>query len=306
MQDVDFKNVHIPGKQNIVADALSRQPDLKVLAMTQATLHHHLAKQIRQSLEQDEEFQPIIKTLQGQPVKPPIPATLLKHYSLQNGLLLYDQTRTCIPKCPLRTQILHDHHDIPTAGHQGIERTYAAVHDLFYWPRMNNEVRQYVKTCDSCQRIKASQQSPAGLLQPLPVPTKAWEQVSMDFITQLPNTKAGHDAIVVFVDTFSKMVHFAPTKTTATAPETAKLFFEYIFRSHGLPKSIVSNRDAKFTSKFWQTLCKTLGTKLAMSTAFHPQTDGQTERANRTLADMSRAVVIYQQDDRDAHLAAAQ
>jgi transposase InsO family protein len=145
---------------------------------------------------------------------------------------------------------------------------------------MNNDVRQYVKSCDSCQCIKASQQTPASLLQPLLIPSKAWEQVSMDFITHLPKTKAGYDAIAIFVDTFSKMVHFVPTKTTATAPETAQLFFDHVFKLHGMPKSIVSDRDAKFTSRFWQTLFKTLGTKLAMSTAFHPQTDGQTERTN--------------------------
>ena len=183
----------------------------------------------------------------------------------------------CILKGPLRTQILHDHHDTPMAGHQGIKRTYAAIHKLFYWPRMNNDVRDYVKSCDSCQRIKTSQQVPAGLLQPLPIPKQPWEQVSMDFITQLPPTKAGWDAIVVFVDTFSKMVHLVPTKTTASAPETAHLFFNNIIKLHGLPKSIVSDRDAKFTSKFWKTLFQTMGIKLAMSTAFHPQTDGQTE-----------------------------
>jgi hypothetical protein len=102
----------------------------------------------------------------------------------------------------------------------------------------------------------------------------------MDFITQLPKTKTGNDAIVVFVDVFSKMVHFAPSRTTATAPETARLFFNTVIKLHGLPKSIVSDQDAKFTSCFWQALFNTLGTKLAMSTAFHPQTDGQTERAN--------------------------
>lgn len=128
----------------------------------------------------------------------------------------------------------------------------------------------------------------------------------MDFIVQLPKTKAGFDAIVVFVDTFSKMTHFAPTKTTASAPDTARLFFDHIFRLHGLPKSIVSDRDAKFTSKFWKSLFQTLGTKLAMSTAFHPQTDGQTERANRTLEDMLRAFTSYRQDDWDLHLTAAE
>ena len=99
----------------------------------------------------------------------------------------------------------------------------------------------------------------------------------MDFITQLPITKDGFDAIVVFVDTFSKMVHFVPTRTTATAPDTARIFFDHVFKLHGLPQSIISDQDAKFTSCFWKSLFNTLGTKLAMSTAFHPQTDGQTE-----------------------------
>jgi len=171
---------------------------------------------------------------------------------------------------------------------------------------MNNDIHQYIKSCDSCQRIKASQQVPGGLLQPLSIPQYPWEQVSMDFITQLPKTKAGHDAIVVFVDTFSKMTHFAPTKTTATAPDTARIFFDHVFRLHGLPKSIISDRDAKFTSKFWQSLFHTMGTKLAMSTAFHPQTDGQTEHANRTLEDMLRAFTSYRQDDWDLQLTATE
>src|SRR3954464_11672181 len=111
---------------------------------------------------------------------------------------------------------------------------------------------------------------------------------------------------MVFVDVFSKMVHFAPTKTNASAPDTARIFFDHIFRLHGLPKSIVSDRDAKFTSKFWQSLFQTLGTKLAMSTAFHPQTDGQTERANQTLEDMLCAFTNYHQDNWDFQLAAAE
>src|SRR3954468_687818 len=163
-----------------------------------------------------------------------------------------------------------------------------------------------IKSCDLCQCIKASQQVPGGLLQPLAIPTQPWEQVSMDFIIQLPKTKAGFDAIVVFVDTFSKMTHFVPTKTTASAPDTTQLFFNNVFRLHGLPKSIISDHDAKFTSKFWKTLFQTLGTKLAMSTAFHPQTDGQTERANQTLEDMLRAFTSYRQDDWDLQLTAAE
>src|SRR5215218_1197243 len=128
----------------------------------------------------------------------------------------------------------------------------------------------------------------------------------MDFITQLLKTKAGNDAIVVFVDTFSKMVHFAPSKTTATAPDIAHIFFDHVFKLHGLPKSIISDHNAKFTSHFWQTLFKTMGTKLAMSTAFHSQTDGQMERANRILEDMLRAFVSYCQDNWDQLLSSAE
>ena len=128
----------------------------------------------------------------------------------------------------------------------------------------------------------------------------------MDFIVQLPLTKAGYDTIFVIVDRLSKRAHFIPTTTNVTAPEVAKLFFNQIFRLHGLPQVIVSDRDPKFVSKFWQDLLKRLGTKLAMSTAYHPQTDGQTERMNRTLEDMLRAYVNYKQDNWDECLAAAE
>jgi len=128
----------------------------------------------------------------------------------------------------------------------------------------------------------------------------------MDFIVQLPLTKQGHDAIVVFVDRLTKRAHFQPMHTSATAPEVAKIFFTTIFRNHGLPKVIISDRDPKFTSRFWQTLFGHLGTKTAMSTAFHPQTDGQTERMNRTLEEMLRAYVTYKQDLWDEYLPAAE
>ena len=128
----------------------------------------------------------------------------------------------------------------------------------------------------------------------------------MDFIVQLPLTKQGHDAIVVFVDRLTKRAHFQAMHTSATAPEVAKIFFSVVFKNHGLPRVIISDRDAKFTSHFWQALFKQLGTKTAMSTAFHPQTDGQTERLNRTLEEMLRAYVTYKQDQWDEYLPAAE
>src|SRR3954468_14082693 len=117
---------------------------------------------------------------------------------------------------------MQEHHDTSIAGHQGVERTYESIHRHYYWPRMSVDVGKYVRTCDSCQRIKPDLQMKAGLLQPLPILERKWEWVSMDFITHLPRTKKGNDAIVVFVDMMLKMAHFAMLKTTATAPEVAK------------------------------------------------------------------------------------
>ena len=153
---------------------------------------------------------------------------------------------------------------------------------------------------------KSQYHSPQGLLQSLDIPNRNWEQVSMDFITQLPITKSKNDSIVVFVDRLSKMTHFVALKTTVTAPEFAQIFFDNVVKLHGIPNVIVSDRDSKFTSKFWKALWKKLGTKLALSTAFHPQTDGQTERANFTLEDMLRAYTAYKQNDWDEYLSAAE
>jgi hypothetical protein len=144
-------------------------------------------------------------------------------------------------------------------------------------------------------------------MQPLATPPKRWKHVTMDLITCLPKTKHGHDAIMVVVDRLTKMVHFAPTTTSVTAPELAKLFFNTVYRYHGLPNTIVSDRDPRFTSLFWQSLFKhNLGTKLTMSTSNHPQTDGQTERANRTLEEMLRPYVNLHTDDWDDHLTAVE
>jgi hypothetical protein len=206
----------------------------------------------------------------------------------------------------LRTRLLHECHDAPTAGHLGKDKTLEQVKRRFYWPGMDADVLQYVRTCDACQRNKPSQQVTAGLLQPLPVPDHPWQQVTMDLITQLPKSRQGHDAIVVFVDKLTKQVHLAATQTTVTAPQLADIFWRNIVRHHGLPSSIVSDRDPRFTGHFWQALWKCLGTQLTMSTAFHPQTDGQTERANRTLEEMLRAFVSFKQDDWDQHLVAAE
>ncbi|KAJ9522138.1 hypothetical protein QJQ45_005140 [Haematococcus lacustris] len=211
-----------------------------------------------------------------------------------------------IPAGPLRTDLLCEAHDVPTAGHLGRDKTYLRLSRLVYWPRMAAAVHDYIRTCTHCQRNKSSTTKPFGLLQPLPVPQHRWEQVSMDLITQLPVTSAGHDAIVVFVDKLTKMIHTVPTTTAVSAPELAQLFFDSVFKYHGLPKVIISDRDPRFTSNFWQQLFAKTGTHLNISTANHPQTDGQTERANRTIEDMLRNYVSPHHTDWDNHLTAVE
>ena len=202
----------------------------------------------------------------------------------------------------LRKRCIEIMHNPAYCGHIGGNRTYQNVKTLFWWIGQKENVLQYVRDCQMCQRNKPSNQKPSGLLQPLKVPEFRWESVSMDFITQLPRTKTGSDAIVVFVDRLSKMVHFAATTTNVTAKDTARIFRHEIFRLHGLPRQIVSDRDTRFTSHFWKEVMSLLGVEQALSTAYHPQTDGQTERTNRILEDMLRHYVNPLLNDWDEHL----
>jgi hypothetical protein len=167
-------------------------------------------------------------------------------------------------------------------------------------------VDEYVRSCPSCQAVKPSQRLPIGLLQPLDPPLRPWESVSVDFITHLPKTKLGHTSICVFVDRLTKMIIVEPTTDQVTANEIATLYFRTVFRHHGLPTSLISDRDSKFTSDFWIELQRALQTHLNMSSAGHAQTDGQTERANRTVIEILRAYISPHHDDWDQHLVAAE
>ena len=161
----------------------------------------------------------------------------------------------------------------------------------FWRQGMFTDINYYVHTCLSCQRSKRVSGRPSGLLQPLHIPHGPWDSVSTDFVTGLPKTKAGFDAIVVFVDRLTKYVHIAPTTTKCTAKAWADLFVQHIFCNHGLPLEIISDRGPQFASKYAQALADRMSINWNMSTAFHPQTDGQTERMNRTVEDMLRHFV---------------
>eukprot|EP00253_Pinus_taeda_P006284 PITA_06284 len=159
---------------------------------------------------------------------------------------------------------------------------------------MKKNIAEYLARCLECQQIKAEHQHPAGLLQPLPIPKWKWEIISMDFITGLPKSKRNNDSIMVVVDKLSKAAHFIPVQSTYKATQIAHVFMQNVFKLHGLPKTIISDHDVKFTSAFWRTLFADLGTQLNFSTAYHPQTDGQTERVNQVVEDMLWAYVMQQ------------
>jgi hypothetical protein len=306
LQSHDFEVHYRPGKTNVVADALSRQPHLA--AISTVTTQLTSKETLQEMYKEDDYFHNVLEALQHPSETPAKQLSRARNFELEDGriYLKRDHRLAILNNKKLRTSILNEGHDILISGHVGIDKTYDNVACHFFWPKMSKDIRKYVLSCDSCQRNKHVNRQPAGLLQPLEIPARRWEQVTMDFVVQLPLTRQGHDAIVVFVDKLTKRAHFQAMHTTATAPEVAKLFFETIFKNHGLPKTIISDRDAKFTSRFWKALFGQLGTKLAMSTAFHPQTDGQTERLNRTMEEMLRIYATYRQDQWDEYLPAAE
>ncbi|KAL4026717.1 hypothetical protein IC575_015156 [Cucumis melo] len=185
--------------------------------------------------------------------------------------------------------------------HPGSTKMYQDLRSVYWWRGMKREVADFVSRCLVCQQVKAPRQCPAGLLQPLSVPGWKWESVSMDFITGLPKTLKGYTVIWVVVDRLTKSAHFVPGNPL-TPPRSGAIIYDEIVRLHGVPVSIISDRDARFTSKFWKGLQLALGTRLDFSTAFHPQTDGQTERLNQILKDMLRACVLEFSGSWDSHL----
>jgi transposase InsO family protein len=161
---------------------------------------------------------------------------------------------------------------------------------------MKREIAEYVAVCDSCQRIKAEHHRPAGLLQPLQIPQWKWDEIGMDFIVGLPRTRTGYDSIWVVVDRLTKAAHFIPVKTTYNSAVLAELYMARIVCLHGVPKKIVSDRGTQFTSHFWQQLHEALGTHLKFSSAYHPQTDDQTERTNQILEDNVEGLCFARQN----------
>ena len=211
-------------------------------------------------------------------------------WSESDGLLQF-RGKIYIPNDPeLRRRITSLHHDTLVAGHAGRWKTLELVSRNYWWPNMSRYIGQYVKTCDLCMRTKVQRRLPVGELQPLPIPETRWSTISVDFIVELPKSN-GYDAIMVAVDSVSKMVHFIPMTTTVSALGSARLYLRNVWKLHGLPDRVVSDRGPQFVAEFTKELYRLLGIELATSTAYHPQTDGQTERVNQELEQYIRLFV---------------
>ncbi|MCO5612135.1 hypothetical protein L7F22_066397 [Adiantum nelumboides] len=272
-----FHIAHVAGKKNQVADALSRRPRNNAVSIA---YNHDLTSMIDKYAE-DNDYQGIMEGLtQGQVIEP---------YSLNEGFLLYEN-RLCVTK-DMRGKVMSESHEPPYAGHRGIQPTTKAILLYFYWPHMRQDIEDYVSKCIVCQKVKYERGKSSGLLQPLPIPDVPWQSISMDFVFGLPRSIQGNNGIWTIVDRFSKQAHFSPVKKTIKAKNMATMFISQIFKYHGMPSSIVSDRDPRMTSLFWQGLFENLGTKLNFSSAYHPQTDGQSEIANSIVLDLLKSYV---------------
>ena len=309
IKDYDCTIHYHPGKANVVADALSRK-STGTMAYLRTNLYFDL-KSLQVKLEVNK-IGALLATLTFRPtlvddiresqildnqinkIRAEVKAGLRTDFVIRDGdnALLYGN-RLCVPdNTELKGKILEEAHSSAYAMHPGSTKMYRDLRENYWWNGMKRDIAEFVAKCLVCQQVKIEHQRPAGLLQPLPIPEWKWEHITMDFVTGLPRTPKGHDAIWVIVDRLTKSAHFLPIKTTFSMEKYARLYIDEIIKLHGTPVSIISDRDPRFTSRFWPSLQNALGTTLKFSTAFHPQTDGQSERTIQTLEDMLRACVL--------------
>lgn len=201
--------------------------------------------------------------------------------------------RICVPNDKMtKNLILEEVHKSKLSIHPGATKMYQDLKKIYWWPGMKNEVAQYVAACLVCQKVKIEHQKPVGMLQPLDIPEWKWDSIAMDFVVGLPRTPNGYDSIWLIFDRLTKSAHFLLINIKYSLEKLTQLYIREIIRLHGVPSSIVSDRDPRFTSRFWESLHRALGTKLRLSSSYHPQTDEQLERSIQSLEHLLRACVL--------------
>ncbi|WVZ77328.1 LOW QUALITY PROTEIN: hypothetical protein U9M48_025207 [Paspalum notatum var. saurae] len=279
-----LKYKYKPGMHNRVADALSRKvhgSSDTVLAISGST--PRWLEIIMEGYQQDPQTKELLTELS-------LTGSNGKGFSLVDGVIRFKGRIWLGSHKEAHQAVLLALHSSGLGGHSGVTATYQKIKDLFAWPNMKNDIKDYIAACTVCSQAKPEHCKLPGLLQPLPVPPQAWHTISMDFIEGLPKSK-NHDTILVVVDKLTKYAHFLPLTHPYTAFTVAQVFVNHIYKLHGMPKIIISDRDKVFTSNLWQELFKLTDTTLNMSSSYHPQTDGQTERLNQCLETYLRCMV---------------
>ncbi|GBG63210.1 hypothetical protein CBR_g36978 [Chara braunii] len=290
----DFFPDRIPGKSNHFADALSRRPDHCTAVYSTFEIDDDLRNNFIRGYQADPEFCDKYANCSS-----PNPAP--SHYRIQEGYL-HVHTRgkdlLCVPSDPhLRTRLLGEFHDAPATGHFGVNRTIGRLRQRFWWPGLLGDVTRYCESCEVCRRCKSRNHRPYGELRPLPIPLRRREAIVMDITGPFPKHKTRVDGIFTVVDRLTKFAMFLPGRYHAKAPELAEVLYAGWIRTKGYPKEIVCDRDTRFMSDFWLALIKRWGSSLKPSSARHPQTDGQTERAHQTAQVLLRTLIRPDQKD---------
>lgn len=280
---MQYKIVYKQGSENRVADALSRRAHAAVTCLAVSVCSPQWCQSIIDGYLRDEDTKQLLSKLV-------LDGSSVPKFSLHEGLLKYDNRIWVGNNTPVQQPILEAIHSSAVGGHSGFPVTYHKLKQLFAWPGMRKCAKNFVASCTVCQQSKTERTKYPGLLQPLPVPAGAWQTVSMDFVEGLPMS-GSKNCVMVVVDKFSKFSHFIALKHPFTDLVVAKEFMQHVYKLHGMPVAIISDRDRVFTSQLWQSLFHLAGVKLQMSSSYHPQTDGQTERVNQCMETFLRCFV---------------